>query len=191
MVVGCFYVHSSLVAFIIIVSMMGTPLLLDPIFCFSFAVEGEAPMIKGGSLARRFPRIGPGLLAGAVGPVVQAQVPEPLFVELSRPRDDVCVLLVSFHPCPRRGIVCVKLDEVPDICCLVESVWGLYPSALGILYVRKEVVAGLFLQLCEHIGVETTSGVIFTVREIIVYVIPLLLNRGKVRVDVVTTLGES
>ena len=94
MVVGCFRVHSALVAFIIIVSRMGTPLVLDTILCFSFVVESEAPKIQGGSLARRFPGIGPGLLSGAVGPVVRARVPEPLFVELSRHGNDFRVLLV-------------------------------------------------------------------------------------------------
>ena len=74
---------------------------------------------------------------------------------------------------------------------MVEIVWLIDPSSLGIIYVRKEVIAGRFLQLCEHIGVETTSGVIFTVWEISVYFIPLLLNRGKVCVEVVTALGES
>ena len=191
MVVGCFHVHPALFAFIILVSMMGAPLVLDPIFCLSFAVEGEAPRIQGGFLARQLPGIGPGLIFGAVGTVVWARVPEPLLVELSRHGDDFCILLVRFHSCPCRGIISVKLDEVPNLCRLVESVWGLDPSALGILYVRKEVVAGRFLQLCEHIGVETTSGVLFTVREISVYLIPLLLNRGKVCVEVVTTLDES
>ena len=94
MVVGCFHVHSALVDFIILVSMMGTPLLLDPIFCFSFSVEGEVPRIQGGSLAQRFPGIGPGLLSGAVGPVVRARFSEPLFVELSRHGDDFRVFLV-------------------------------------------------------------------------------------------------
>ena len=74
--------------------MMGAPLVLDPIFCLSFAVEGESSRIQGGSLARRFPGIGPGLLSGAVGPVVRARVPEPLFVELSRHGNDFRVLLV-------------------------------------------------------------------------------------------------
>ena len=192
MVVGCFHIHSALVSFIILVSMMGAPLILDPILCLSFAVEGEAPRIQGGSLSRRFPGIVPGLISGEVGPVVRAQVPEPLLVELSRHGNDFRVRLVRFHPCrPCQGIVSVKHDEVPNLCHLVESVSGLDPSALGILYVGKEVVAGRFIQLCEHIGVETTSGVLFTVREISVYLIPLLLNRGKIRVEFVTTLGES
>ena len=112
---------------------MGAPLVLEPILCLSFAAEGEAPRIQGGYLARRFPGIGPGLLSGAVGPVARARVPEPLLVELSFHGDDFRILLVRFHPCPCRGIVSVKLDEVPDICCLVKSVWGLDPSALGIL----------------------------------------------------------
>ena len=81
-------------AFIILVSMMGAPLVLDPIFCLSFSVEGKATRIQGGSLARLFPGIGPGLLSGAVGPVVRAQVPEPLLVEVSRHGDDFRVLLV-------------------------------------------------------------------------------------------------
>ena len=68
---------------------------------------------------------------------------------------------------------------------------GLDPLALGILYVCNEFITGQFLQLCEHIGVETMSGVIFTVREISVYLNPLLLNRGKIRMNVVTTLGDS
>ena len=91
---GCFHVHSALVAFIILVSMMGAPLVLDPILCFSFSVEVEAPRIHGGSLARRFPGIGPGLLSRAVGPVVRARVPEPLLVDLSRHGDDFRVLFV-------------------------------------------------------------------------------------------------
>ena len=45
MVVGCFYVHSALVAFIILVSMMGAPLVLNPSYRLGFAVEGEAPRI--------------------------------------------------------------------------------------------------------------------------------------------------
>ena len=74
--------------------MMGAPLFLDPIFCFIFSVEGEAPRIQGGYFAQRLPGIGPGLLSGAVGPVVWAQVTEPLFVNLSRHGDDFRVLLV-------------------------------------------------------------------------------------------------
>ena len=38
---------------------------------------------------------------------------------------------------------------------------------------------------------ETTSEVLFTVREISFYFIPLLLNCGKLRINVVITLGES
>ena len=40
----------------------------------------------------------------------------------------------------------------------MESIRGLDPSALRILYVCKEVISCQFLQLCEHIGVETTAG---------------------------------
>ena len=94
MVVGCFHVHSAHVAFSILVSMMGTPLVLHSIFCFSFAVESEAPRIQGGSIAQRFPGIGPGLLARAVGPIVRARFPEPLCVEVSRHGNDFRVLLV-------------------------------------------------------------------------------------------------
>ena len=75
MVMGCFHVHSALVAFIIFVPMMGAPLVLDPIFCFGFDVKGEAPRIQGRSLARGFPEIGPGLLSGTVEPIVRALVP--------------------------------------------------------------------------------------------------------------------
>ena len=50
--------------------MMGAPLVLDPIYRIGFAVEGEAPRVQGGSPARRFPGIKPGLLTGAVGPIV-------------------------------------------------------------------------------------------------------------------------
>ena len=51
MVVGCFHVHFALVAFIILVSMMGAPLVLEPTYHLGFAIEGEAPRIQGGSLA--------------------------------------------------------------------------------------------------------------------------------------------
>ena len=46
------------------------------------------------SLALQFPGIDPGLLSGAVGPVVWARVLEILLVELSRHGDDLRVLLV-------------------------------------------------------------------------------------------------
>ena len=101
MVVGCFHVHSSLVAFIILVSMMGAPLVLDPTHRLGFAIEGEAPRIQGGSLDRRFPGIDPGLLSGAVGPFVQARVIKLLLVELGRHGDDLHVFLVRLHQCPR------------------------------------------------------------------------------------------
>ena len=79
-VVGCFYVHSAPVAFIILVSMMGAPLVLDPTYRLDFSVKGKAPRIQGGSLVRRFPWIDPGLLSGAVGPVVWARVLEIILV---------------------------------------------------------------------------------------------------------------
>ena len=69
MVVGYFHVHSALVAFIIIVSMMGAPLLLDPTYLLGFSVKGEAPRIQGGYFVRRFPGIYHGLLSGVVGPL--------------------------------------------------------------------------------------------------------------------------
>ena len=122
MVVGCFHVHSDLVALIILVSMMGAPLELDPTNRLGFAVEGEAPRIQGGSLARRFAGIDPGLLSGAVGIIVRVQVLEILLVELGRHGDDLRVLLVQIHPCPRRGIVGVELDEFPDFSLLIESI---------------------------------------------------------------------
>ena len=50
MVVGCLHVHSALVDFIMLVSMMGAPLVLDPTYRLCFAVEGEAPRIQGGLL---------------------------------------------------------------------------------------------------------------------------------------------
>ena len=74
--------------------MMGAPLVLDPIFCFGFDVKGEAPRIQGGSFAQQLPGIGPGLISGAVGPIVRSRVPEPLFVELSCHGDDFWVLLI-------------------------------------------------------------------------------------------------
>ena len=74
--------------------MMGTPLVLDPAYRLGFAVEGEAPRIQGGSLARRFAGIDPGLLSGAVGIIVRVRVLEPLLVELYHHGDDICVLLI-------------------------------------------------------------------------------------------------
>ena len=94
MVVRFFHVHSALVAFIILVSMMGTPLVLDPTYRLGFAVKGEAPRIQGGSLVQRFTGIDPGLLSGEVGPVIWARVLELLLVELCRHGDDLCILLV-------------------------------------------------------------------------------------------------
>ena len=94
MVVGCFHVHSALVAFIILVSMMGAPLVLDPTYRLGFAAKGEAPRIQGGSLARRFPGIDPGLISGAVVPIVPARVLGIVLVELCCHGDDICVLLI-------------------------------------------------------------------------------------------------